>query len=174
LRKLKTVSGRTGFTGGGLEDGVVALYGSLYGLLPIGWIVITAVFLYNLTVKTGQFEIIKDSIASITDDRRLQALLIAFSFGVFIEGAAGYGIPVTGDQRTPGTQRRKNPIWISDSLTEYRPMSLQEATNWGNEPFSGLRLAGNGELPQRPFLKGICYACEAWDRAIRRWSITGR
>ncbi len=70
------------------------LYGSLYGLLPIGWIVLTAVFLYNLTVKTGQFEIIKDSIASITGDRRLQALLIAFSFGAFIEGAAGFGTPV--------------------------------------------------------------------------------
>lgn len=71
-----------------------ALYGALYGLFPIGWIVVTAVFLYNLTVKTGQFEIIKDSIASVTDDRRLQALLIASSFGAFIEGAAGFGTPV--------------------------------------------------------------------------------
>ncbi|MFX4261436.1 L-lactate permease [Pelotomaculum propionicicum] len=70
------------------------LYGALYGLFPIGWIVVTAVFLYNLTVKTGQFEIIKDSIAAITDDRRLQALLIASSFGAFIEGAAGFGTPV--------------------------------------------------------------------------------
>ncbi len=71
-----------------------ALYGALYGLFPIGWIVVTAVFLYNITVKTGQFEIIKDSIATITDDRRLQALLIASSFGAFIEGAAGFGTPV--------------------------------------------------------------------------------
>ncbi|HOV78973.1 MAG TPA: lactate permease LctP family transporter [Bacillota bacterium] len=71
-----------------------AFYGALYGLFPIGWIVVTAVFLYNLTVKTGQFEIIKDSIAFITGDRRLQALLIAFSFGAFIEGAAGFGTPV--------------------------------------------------------------------------------
>lgn len=70
------------------------LYGAMFGLWPIGWIVVTAVFLYNLTVKTGQFEIIKDSIASITDDRRLQALLIAFSFGAFLEGAAGFGTPV--------------------------------------------------------------------------------
>lgn len=69
-------------------------YGILTGLFPIGWIVITAVFLYNITVKTGQFEIIKDSIASITEDRRLQALLIAFSFGAFLEGAAGFGTPV--------------------------------------------------------------------------------
>jgi len=68
--------------------------GALYGFFPIGWIVLTAVFLYNVTVKTGQFEIIKNSIASITDDRRLQALLIAFSFGAFLEGAAGFGTPV--------------------------------------------------------------------------------
>ncbi len=70
------------------------LYGAMFGLWPIGWIIVTAVFLYNMTVKTGQFEIIKDSIASITDDRRLQALLIAFSFGAFLEGAAGFGTPV--------------------------------------------------------------------------------
>lgn len=68
--------------------------GMLYGLFPICWIVVTALFLYNLTVKTGQFEIVKDSIAAITSDRRLQALLIGFSFGAFLEGAAGFGTPV--------------------------------------------------------------------------------
>ncbi|GEA14234.1 lactate permease [Moorella sp. E308F] len=68
--------------------------GGLYGLFPIGWIVVAAVFLYQITVKTGQFEIIKDSIAGITEDRRLQALLIAFSFGAFLEGSAGFGAPV--------------------------------------------------------------------------------
>lgn len=71
-----------------------ALFGGMTGLWPIGWIVIAAVFLYNLSVKTGQFEIVKDSVASITEDRRLQALLIAFSFGSFLEGAAGFGTPV--------------------------------------------------------------------------------
>jgi lactate permease len=70
------------------------LQGALYGLFPIGWIVISAVFLYRITVETGQFEIVKNSIASITEDRRLQALLIAFSFGAFLEGAAGFGTPV--------------------------------------------------------------------------------
>src|SRR6266511_4249601 len=65
--------------------------GALYGVFPIFWIVITAIFLYNMTVETGQFEIIKDSVASITDDRRLQALLIAFAFGAFLEGSAGFG-----------------------------------------------------------------------------------
>jgi len=68
--------------------------GALYGLFPIGWIVVAAVFLYRISVETGQFAIIKDSIASITEDRRLQGLLIAFSFGAFLEGAAGFGTPV--------------------------------------------------------------------------------
>ena len=70
------------------------LHGSLYGLFPISWIIISAVFLFNVTVKSGQFEVIKSFMASITSDRRLQALLIAFSFGAFLEGAAGFGAPV--------------------------------------------------------------------------------
>ncbi|HKG69755.1 MAG TPA: lactate permease LctP family transporter [Segetibacter sp.] len=68
--------------------------GAIYGLFPIGWIVISAVFLFNLTVESGQFEVIKHFMASITSDRRLQALLIAFSFGSFLEGTAGFGAPV--------------------------------------------------------------------------------
>src|ERR1700691_673572 len=71
-----------------------ACYGAAYGLLPIGWIVFTAILLYRLTLETGKFEIIKDSIGSLTGDQRLQALLIAFAFGAFIEGAAGFGTPV--------------------------------------------------------------------------------
>jgi lactate permease len=71
-----------------------ALYGAAYGLLPIGWIIVNAMFLYNLTVKTGQFEIVKASVVHLSADRRIQALLIAFSFGAFIEGAAGFGTPV--------------------------------------------------------------------------------
>lgn len=68
--------------------------GMLFGLFPVCWIVITALFIYNMSVSTGQFEVIKNSLASISDDRRMQALLIAFSFGAFIEGAAGFGTPV--------------------------------------------------------------------------------
>src|SRR6185295_585818 len=71
-----------------------AVYGAAYGLIPIGWIVFNAVFLYNLTVATGQFEIVKSSVANLSADRRIQALLIAFSFGAFIEGASGFGTPV--------------------------------------------------------------------------------
>ena len=74
--------------------GLATLYGGAFGLFPVCWIVITALFIYNMSVKTGQFEVIKNSLASISDDRRLQALLIAFSFGAFIEGAAGFGTPV--------------------------------------------------------------------------------
>jgi lactate permease len=69
-------------------------YGAAFGLFPIGWIVIWAVFLYRLTLDTGKFESIKHSIGSLTSDRRLQALLIAFAFGAFVEGAAGFGTPV--------------------------------------------------------------------------------
>ena len=71
-----------------------AVYGAAYGLFPIGWIILNAVFLYSLTVRTGQFEIVKSSVAHLSADRRIQALLIAFSFGAFIEGAAGFGTPV--------------------------------------------------------------------------------
>jgi lactate permease len=71
-----------------------AVNGAAFGLLPIGWIVLAAIFLYTLTVETGQFEIVKHSVASLSDDRRIQALLIAFSFGAFVEGAAGFGTPV--------------------------------------------------------------------------------
>ena len=70
------------------------VHGALYGLFPICWVIIGAVFLFNITVKSGQFDVIKNFMASITPDRRLQALLIAFSFGAFLEGAAGFGAPV--------------------------------------------------------------------------------
>ncbi|WP_066568985.1 lactate permease LctP family transporter [Snodgrassella sp. CFCC 13594] len=71
-----------------------ALYGFAYGLWPIAWIIITAVFLYKVTVKTGQFDIIRASVLSITEDQRLQMLLVGFCFGAFLEGAAGFGAPV--------------------------------------------------------------------------------
>jgi lactate permease len=70
------------------------LYGGAYGLLPIGWIVFTALLLYRVAVETGKFEIIKDSIGHLTNDPYMQALVIAFAFGAFIEGASGFGSPV--------------------------------------------------------------------------------
>ena len=71
-----------------------ALNGAAFGLLPIGWIVLNAIFVYDISVGTGQFEVVKESIASLASDRRIQLLLIGFSFGAFIEGAAGFGTPV--------------------------------------------------------------------------------
>jgi L-lactate transport len=71
-----------------------ASYGAAFGLFPIAWIVFWAVALYRLTVDTGQFEIIRNSVGRLTQNRPLQALLIAFAFGAFVEGAAGFGTPV--------------------------------------------------------------------------------
>jgi lactate permease len=70
------------------------LYGAAFGIFPIAWIVFASIMLYRLAVDTGKFEIIKDSVGGLTNDRRLQAMFIAFSFGAFIEGAAGFGAPV--------------------------------------------------------------------------------
>ncbi len=69
-------------------------FGAAFGLFPITWIVFNAIFLYRITVETGQFQVIQDSLGNLTSDRRLQALLIAFAFGAFVEGAAGFGAPV--------------------------------------------------------------------------------
>jgi lactate permease len=74
--------------------GLAFAQGAAFGLFPVFYIVITTLFLYNITVKGGQFEIIRASLAGVTADRRIQALLIAFCFGAFIEGAAGFGTPV--------------------------------------------------------------------------------
>ena len=71
-----------------------AIYGALNGLIPIGWIVLNIIFLHRLTTENGSFKVLQDSIAGITPDRRLQLLLIAFCFGAFFEGAAGFGTPV--------------------------------------------------------------------------------
>ncbi|HBK43150.1 MULTISPECIES: L-lactate permease [unclassified Polynucleobacter] len=74
--------------------GKAALMGGLTGLLPIGWIVLNIIYLHQLTEQNGSFKVLQDSIAGITEDRRLQLLLIAFAFGAFFEGAAGFGTPV--------------------------------------------------------------------------------
>jgi lactate permease len=69
-------------------------FGAAFGLFPIGWVVFTAILLYRITLESGKFELLKDSIGHLTSDPRLQALLIAFAFGAFVEGAAGFGTPV--------------------------------------------------------------------------------
>jgi lactate permease len=74
--------------------GLAAVYGAAFGLLPIGWIILNVIFLYQLTSEKGDFAILRRSIGAISDDRRLQLLFIAFSLGAFFEGAAGFGTPV--------------------------------------------------------------------------------
>src|SRR5215831_10942982 len=74
--------------------GSTVLYGAAFGLFPIGWVVFSAILLYRVTLESGKFEVLKESIGHLTNDPRLQALLIAFAFGAFIEGAAGFGTPV--------------------------------------------------------------------------------
>ncbi|MDI4665540.1 L-lactate permease [Xanthobacter autotrophicus] len=74
--------------------GLSAAYGAAFGLMPIGWIIINVIFLYQLTSEKGEFDVLQRSIRNISDDRRLQLLFIAFSFGAFFEGAAGFGTPV--------------------------------------------------------------------------------
>jgi len=81
----------------GMPAGLLAsavTYGAAFGLFPIGWVVFSAILLYRVTLESGQFEILKDSIGHLTGDPRVQALLIAFAFGAFVEGAAGFGTPV--------------------------------------------------------------------------------
>ena len=86
---------------------ISALYGAAYGIFPIAWIVFASIMLYRLAVETGKFEIIKDSVGSLTDDRRLQAMFIAFSFGAFFEGASGFGTPVAITGAVP--KKKDNP-----------------------------------------------------------------
>ena len=74
--------------------GLTTLYGAAYGLFPIGWIILNLIFLYQLTVQRGLFEVLRGSLASLAPDPRVQVILIAFSFGAFFEGAAGFGTPV--------------------------------------------------------------------------------
>src|SRR5438034_9888016 len=69
-------------------------YGAAFGLLPIGWVVFAAILLYRVTLESGRFDILKDSVGHLTDDGRLQMMLVAFAFGAFVEGCAGFGTPV--------------------------------------------------------------------------------
>lgn len=69
-------------------------YGAAFGLFPIGWIVLNALFIYHISVDTGGFKVLQDRMANLSDDRRIQALMVGFSFGAFLEGFAGFGAPV--------------------------------------------------------------------------------
>ena len=79
--------------------GMSAVYGAAFGLMPIGWIILNVIFLYQLTNEKGEFDVLRHSIRGISDDRRMQVLFIAFSFGAFFEGAAGFGMHTTAAPR---------------------------------------------------------------------------
>src|ERR1041384_3414902 len=74
--------------------GTAAVHGVIFGLMRIAWIVVGSIFLYNIACETGQFEVMKESIAGLSSDKRLQLILVAFCFGAFLEGAGGGGAPV--------------------------------------------------------------------------------
>ncbi len=76
------------------QAAAAAVYGAVYGLLPIGWIIINVIFLYQLANRKGAFAVLQENLTAITQDRRLQLLLVSFCFGAFFEGAAGFGTPV--------------------------------------------------------------------------------
>ena len=110
--------------------------GAAFGLFPIGWIVLAAIFLYALTVETGQFELVKHSVMSLSADRRIQALLIAFCFGAFIEGAAGFGTPVAISAAllmAPASGRCRRRAWHS-SPTRRRSPSAPWARRSSHSP----------------------------------------
>ena len=86
-------------------------YGACFGMFPIGWIVLTAVFLYVLTVESGEFDTVKASVVALSPDQRIQALLIAYCFGAFIEGAAGFGTPVAISGKR--TQMQPHATWCN-------------------------------------------------------------
>ena len=127
-------------------------YGVAFGLLKIAWIVLAAVFLYDISVETGQFEIMKESIAGITPDRRLQVLLVAFCFGAFIEGAAGFGAPVAiAGAFMIGLGFQPVPRCGSEPDCQYRAGGVGQRRSSYPHPRRRLRLTGVGpERDHRP------------------------
>ena len=110
-----------------------------FGLLPIGWIVLNAIFVYDITVKTGKFEVVKDTIAGLAGDRRIQVLLIAFSFGAFIEGAAGLrhaGRDLGGDADRPRLPAARRRPGSRSSATPRRSPTARSARRSSRSPRS--------------------------------------
>jgi MtaA/CmuA family methyltransferase len=139
-----------------------ATQGGVYGILPIGWIIITSVFLYKLTVKTGQFDVIRSSVLSITEDRRLQALLVAFSFGAFLEGAAGFGAPVAFPEN--GVPYLPE-VFIKDlkDISRLRPAAPESAVRMYDriQAVDLLKKEGGSDYPVMGWIEGaLAEACD--------------
>jgi L-lactate permease len=100
-----------------------ATHGMAFGLWPISWVVLNAVFFYNLTVASGDFDVIRRSLSRLTDDRRIQALVVAFCFGALVEGIAGFGAPVAISAVLAGLGF--SPSWLPRSRSyEHAPVAL--------------------------------------------------
>jgi lactate permease len=141
-------------------------FGAAYGLLPIGWIVLNIIFLHQLTIEDGSFSVLQDSLTGISDDRRIQLLLIAFCFGAFFEGAAGFGTPVavTGDADRARVLRRCRRRTFTDR--QYWP-------RWPSARWAPLvTLAGVTDLPLRDFsavVGRMMRPSRCWCRSLGCW-----
>src|SRR6266480_1895575 len=127
-------------------------YGAAYGLFPIGWIVLNVIFLYQLTNECGLFERLRHSITGLTEDRRLQLLLVAFSFGAFIEGACGFGAPLIGLQGVTGLDLKELSAMVGRQL----PFFSLIVPFWLIWAFAGFR--GMIEIWPAILVAGVCFA----------------
>jgi lactate permease len=126
--------------------------GAAFGLLPIGWIILGAIFVYDITVKSGDFEVVKHTIAGLASDRRIQLLLVGFSFGAFIEGASGFGTPVAiCGAMLIGLGFRPPPAWRCSATPRRSPSarSAPRSSRWPRSP--GYRSASSA-----PWSGGSC------------------
>ena len=142
------------------------LYGAAYGFLPIGWIIINVIFLYNLANQKGLFSTLQDSLMAITQDRRLQLLLVAFCFGAFFEGAAGFGTPVAVT----------SSILIGLGFSPLSAAGLSLIANTAPVPFAGLgtplvALQGVTGLDLRALTTAVAQQLTVFDLLIPFWII---
>ncbi len=146
--------------------GLSILYGAAYGFLPIGWIIVNVIFLYNLANQKGLFLILQDSLTAITQDRRLQLLLVAFCFGAFFEGAAGFGTPVAVT----------SSILIGLGFSPLSAAGLSLIANTAPVPFAGLgtplvALQGVTGLDLRALTTTVAQQLTVFDLIIPFWII---
>jgi lactate permease len=144
--------------------GLSVLYGAAYGFLPIGWIIVNVIFLYNLANQKGLFVTLQDSLTAITRDRRLQLLLVAFCFGAFFEGAAGFGTPVAVT----------SSILVGLGFSPLAAASLSLIANTAPVPFAGLgtpmvALQGVTGLDLRALTSTVAQQLTVFDLIIPFW-----
>jgi lactate permease len=130
----------------------MSVISAAYGLMPIGWIILNVMFLYQLTLEKGHFKILQNSIANVTEDRRLQLLLIAFAFGAFFEGAAGFGTPVIALSAVTGLDL----LQLSKQIGHQLPIFSMIIPFWLIWAFAGFR--GMIQIWPAILVTGVCFA----------------